>query len=131
MLKKKKKLNYYSLFGCHQSIAGYIDTNTNKHPHTHPTPLICPLTTPFYLTDHVLVFGLAPIQSVCTLWRSPQSTNFDSSQSFRPFIYIKERRSCSFTLIFLSAYYFHSSWRSFGGVQFRACSRYFSFDFLL
>ncbi len=60
------------------------------HRHTHPAPLLCLLTTPFYLTDHVLVFGLAPIQSACTLWRSPQSTNFIPSQSFQPFIYIKE-----------------------------------------
>ncbi len=73
------------------------------HRHTYPAPLICLFTTtPFYLTDHVLVFGLAPIQSACTLWRSPQSTNFIPSQSFRPFIYIKERRSFSFTLIRIS-----------------------------
>lgn len=93
---------------------GYIDTNTNVHVHTHPARLICLLTTPFYLTDRVLVFGLAPIQSPCTLWRSPQSTNFIPSPSFLPFIYIKERRSCSFTLICLSACYFHSTLCSFG-----------------
>lgn len=126
---KKKIKNQFSILECHQNIAR-LHRHNHRSSHTHPAPLICLLTTPFYLTDRVLVFGLAPIQSVCTLWRSPQSTNFIPSQSFRPFIYIKERRSCSFTLICLSACYFHSARRSFGGVRFKTSSRYFSLDFL-
>ncbi len=128
-----KIMNHYSLLECRQSI-----TRLHRHKHKHAS---LHTSRSAYLSPHYALLSDGSCSSIrsgshsvgvpCTLWRSPQSTNFIPSQSFRPFIYIKERHPCSFTLICLSACYFHSARHSFAGVRFRASSHYSSYDFLL
>ncbi len=88
---RSKIMNHYSLLECRQSIIR-LHRHKPKHASSHTSSYAYLSSYHNLLSDGSCSSIRSGSHSVGMYpWCSPQSTNFIPSQSFRPFIYIKER----------------------------------------